>query len=120
MPRPAGAVPPAPAAAAPVPAVVPPPGERTAAVAAHLLGAVTSFVGPLIMVVATRNSPAGFAREQAVEALNFQLSLLLITLVTLGIGGVVYVVAWIFSIVAAVSAGSGQRYRYPLTWRLVR
>jgi uncharacterized Tic20 family protein len=120
VPRPARAVPSAPSAAAPVPAVVPPPEERTAAVAAHLLGAVTSFVGPLIMVVAARNSPTGFAREQAIEALNFQLSLLLITLVTLGIGGVVYAVAWIFSIVAAVSAGSGQRYRYPLTWRLVR
>lgn len=94
--------------------------EKAVAVAAHLLGAVTSFVGPLIMVIAARNGRTGFSREQAVEALNFQLSLLLITLVTLGIGGVVYAFAWIFSIIAAVNAGGGQPFRYPLTWRLVR
>jgi Domain of unknown function (DUF4870) len=40
--------------------------------------------------------------------------------VTLGIGGVIYAFAWIFSIIAAVNAGSGQPFRYPLTWRLVR
>lgn len=99
-----------------------PPGsdEKAVAVAAHLLGAVTSFVGPLILVIAVRNGRTGFSREQAVEALNFQLSLLLITLVTLGIGGVVYAFAWIFSIIAAVNAGGGQPFRYPLTWRLVR
>lgn len=99
-----------------------PPGsdEKAVAVAAHLLGAVTSFVGPLILVIAARNGRTGFSREQAVEALNFQLSLLLITLVTLGIGGVVYAFAWIFSIIAAVNAGGGQPFRYPLTWRLVR
>lgn len=94
--------------------------ERTAAALAHLLGAVTSFVGPLIMVVAARNGRTGFSRAQAVEALNFQLSLLIITMVTLGIGSLFYLVAWIFSIVAAVNAGSGQPFRYPLTWRLVR
>jgi uncharacterized protein DUF4870 len=37
-----------------------------------------------------------------------------------GIGGVIYAFAWIFSIIAAVKAGSGQPFRYPLTWRLVR
>jgi uncharacterized protein len=94
--------------------------EIAVAVAAHLLGAVTSFVGPLILVIAAGNGRTGFSRDQAVEALNFQLSLLLITLVTLGIGGVVYAFAWIFSIIAAVNAGGGQPFRYPLTWRLVR
>lgn len=124
LPVPVQPQPPGPVAGPPSPgSLVPgPPGsdEKAAAVAAHLLGAVTSFVGPLIMVIAARNGRTGFSREQAVEALNFQLSLLLITLVTLGIGGVVYAFAWIFSIIAAVNAGGGQPFRYPLTWRLVR
>lgn len=94
--------------------------ERTAAAFAHLLGGATSFVGPLIMVVAAKNGRTGFSRAQAVEALNFQLSLLMITIVTLGIGSLLYAVAWIFSIVAAVNAGSGLPFRYPFTWRLVR
>jgi uncharacterized Tic20 family protein len=44
----------------------------------------------------------------------------LITVVTLGIGSLLYMAAWIFSIAAAVSAGGGRPFRYPLTLRLVR
>jgi uncharacterized Tic20 family protein len=94
--------------------------ERAAAALAHLLGAATSFVGPLIMVVATRNARTGFARGQAVEALNYQLSLLIITCVTLGIGALLYLVSWIFCIAAAVNTGTGRPFRYPFTIRLVR
>jgi uncharacterized protein len=100
--------------------VPPPSDERGIAVSAHLLGMVTSVIGPAIMLAVARNSRTGFSREQALEALNFQLSLLLITIVTLGLGGILYSVAWIISIVAAISAGSGQPFRYPITWRIVR
>jgi len=42
--------------------------------------------------------------EHAVEALNFQLTLLMVTIVTFGIGGLVYAVAWIVAAVAALLA----------------
>jgi uncharacterized Tic20 family protein len=96
------------------------PADRSAAVIAHLLGIVTSFIGPLVMVLVTRGDRTSFARSQAVEALNFQLSLLLISIVTLGLGYVLLPVAWVLCIVAAVSAGNGRAYRYPLTMRPVR
>ncbi len=109
--------------AAPVPARhdgAVPTAERSAAAAAHLLGAVTWVVGPLVMVIATAKDSQSFARSQAIEALNFQLSLLIITIVTLGIGGVLWAVAWIFSIVAAVNAANGHPFRYPFSIRLIR
>lgn len=93
--------------------------ERISAALAHLIGVVTSFVGPLVMVVVTKNGRTGFSRAAAVEALNFQLSLLIIAIVTLGIGSLLYLVAWIFCIMAAINAGNGRRYRYPLTMRIV-
>jgi uncharacterized Tic20 family protein len=96
------------------------PADRSAAVIAHLLGIVTSFIGPLVMVLVTRGDRMSFAHSQAVEALNFQLSLLLITIVTLGLGDVLWPVAWVFCIVAAVNAGNGRAYRYPLAMRPVR
>jgi uncharacterized Tic20 family protein len=95
------------------------PADRSAAVIAHLLGIVTSFVGPLVMVLVTRGDRTSFARSQAVEALNFQLSLLLMSIVTLGLGYVLWPVAWVFCIIAAVSAGNGRAYRYPLALRPV-
>jgi len=97
-----------------------PAAERSAAAAAHLLGAVTWVVGPLVMVIATAKDGPSFSRAQAIEALNFQLSLLIVTIVTLGIGGVLWAVAWIFSIVAAANAANGRPFRYPFTIRLIR
>lgn len=102
------------------PLVMPEADERGVAVSAHLLGMVSSIVGPAIMLAVARNSRTGFSRDQALEALNFQLSLLLITIVTLGIGGILYSVAWIVSIIAAIYSGSGQPFRYPFIWRIVR
>jgi uncharacterized Tic20 family protein len=93
---------------------------RSSAATAHALGIITSFVGPLIIFLIEKNNVNSFARTQAVEALNFQLSLLLVTIVTLGFGGVLWPVSWVFCIIAAVNAGDGQPYRYPLSLRFIR
>jgi hypothetical protein len=93
--------------------------DRVLAASSHALGAVTLFVGPLVMlVVAGRRSP--FVRRHALAALNFQLTLLLITLVTLGLGGVVYSIAWLICAIAALLALVGSRASYPFRFRLVR
>jgi uncharacterized Tic20 family protein len=97
------------------------PDDQSAAVLAHVLGAVTGFVGPLIMVLMMQKDRAQAGRSQAVEALNFQLSVLIAVIVTLGFGFfVLWPVDLIFSAVAAVHASKGQPYRYPFSIPFVR
>jgi uncharacterized Tic20 family protein len=93
--------------------------DRLLAAVAHGSGYFTTFVGPLLfMLTSGRRSP--FIRKHAVEALNFQLTLLAIVVVTFGLGGVLYAVTWIVAAIAALAALAGQRFHYPLTLRLIR
>ncbi len=110
--------------------------------AAHLSAFVgawvaLAFLGPLVVWLVGRERHP-FIDHHAKEALNFNLTFLLIgvvggliaffgAVVTLGLGLVVIVpaaiilgLAWIiFPIIAAVRAWDGQGYRYPLTIRFV-
>ncbi|MCO5974530.1 DUF1707 and DUF4870 domain-containing protein [Actinoallomurus soli] len=110
---------------APAPRAVPAPvGEPTAeqrvlAALAHVLGATTLFLGPLVMLC-TRARRSPYVRRHIVEALNFQLTLLMLTVVTFGIGAVAYAVSWIVCGVAALLGLAGTSFRYPFTLRLVR
>jgi uncharacterized Tic20 family protein len=110
----------------------------TWAMAAHLTALASLFVGfpfigPLIVYLAKKDNP--FVRRHAAEALNFNLSIMLYTVV-LAIATfvlmfvlvgflliplfLVLLAAWIiFVIVAAVAASRGEEYRYPLTIRFV-
>jgi uncharacterized Tic20 family protein len=113
--------------------------ERTWALLGHL-SAFTAFIsgigcvlGPLVIWLIKRDS-LPFAADQSREALNFNITVLLIaiglwiiTFITFGIGllltvplGLALFVYWIvFTIIAAVNANNGIRYRYPMTLRLV-
>ena len=115
--------------------------ERTWALLGHL-SALSAFIvagfgcvlGPLIIWLIKRDT-LPFAGDQAKEALNFNITILLaglglwiLTIITLGIGllltiplGLALFVYWlVFTIIAAVNANSGIRYRYPFTLRLVK
>ena len=98
-------------------------GESTArehllAALAHGSGPFTAFVGPLLfMLISGRRSP--FIRKHAVEALNFQLTLLAIVVVTFGVGAALYAVTWIIAAIAALAALAGHRFHYPFTLRLI-
>lgn len=93
--------------------------DRLLAAVAHGSGYFTTFIGPLVfMLTSGRRSP--FIRRHAVEALNFQLTLLAIVVVTFGLGAVLYAVTWIVAAIAALAALAGQRFHYPLTLRLIR
>lgn len=102
-----------------------------------LLG-VPPLIGPLVVWLVKREEDA-FVADQSLEALNFQISVLLyavlgaiaavaLALVTLGVGLFVIVpVVAIFvvgvlllPILAAVRASEGERYRYPLTLRILQ
>ena len=105
------------------------------------LAAFTAFIsgigcvlGPLIVWLIKRDTMP-FAGEQAKEALNFNISvalvflaLFLLSVLTLGIGLIIAIPAWIiigiawlvFTIIAAIKAHEGVAYRYPLTMRLIK
>ena len=92
------------------------------------------FIGPLVIWLLKKDT-LPFVADQAKEALNFNLTvaivglaLLMLTLLTLGLGvvvavpiGIVVGVGWlVFTIIAAIRANEGVRYRYPFTLRLIR
>ena len=109
---------------------------RQLAMAAHLTALsalvvpLSNFVGPLI-IYHTRRASHPFVADQAREALNFNLSVLIYlaicTILTVFSFGILIflligvALAWlVLCIVAAVHADRGEAYRYPLTLRLVR
>lgn len=97
-------------------------------------GGVGFFIGPLIIWLVKKDTMP-FVADQAKEALNFAitislacLALLILTLVSLGLGALLTVPAMIvvglgavvLVVVAAVKANEGVAYRYPFALRLVR
>jgi len=68
--------------------------------------------------------------EQTKEALNFQITVLaatvvawVLTMVTLGLGGLLFVLVRLaniaFCILAALASSRAERYRHPVAWRPV-
>lgn len=99
-----------------------------------LTGGIGNILGPLIIWLVKKDTMP-FASDQAKEALNFNITLLiigviliLITIFTFGIGiivtaplGFLLAVAWlVLTIMAAMKANEGVAYRYPFTLRLVK
>jgi len=85
------------------------------------------FILPLVVYLAMRKESA-YVAENAREALNFHISVLIygiccIPLVFVFIGVPLLIAlaigSLVFAIIAAVKASDGECYRYPLTLRLV-
>ena len=104
-------------------------GAHGSAIAGALLGGVASFVGPLIIWLIRKDTDA-FSAQHAKEALNFNLTTLLvvvagwvITVLTFGIGLIalaVFGVLWlVWSIQACMAASRGEPYHYPWAIRFV-
>ena len=101
--------------------------ERAWAVIAHLGGFVLAVVIAWI-IRGTVGRRSEFVRDQATEAMNFQLTALVAFLVSvvlwvivigLLLTVVVGVGALILSVLAALAAHAGIRYRYPVCVRLI-
>ena len=134
------------APAATTPAGAPSAEERQWAMFAHLSallgGLLTSgwagnlgfFIGPLVIWLVKKDTMP-FVNDQAKEALNFAitvsiafLALLILTLMTLGVGALLTVplmlisgvAALVFIIIAAIKANEGVAYRYPFSLRLIK
>lgn len=106
------------------PSIPPNSDDRMWAVLSHLSLFVFGVFGPLIIwLVKKDQSP--FVEDQAKEALNFQLAIMIVSLVcaaTCILAPAVFVIAigsWVYAILAAVEANNGACYRYPYTIRII-
>lgn len=111
--------------------------ERNLAILAHLsgmaglaLGGLIGFLGPLIIFLMKKDS-SFYVESQAKEALNFQITLLIIAAVCIGLTiascGTLFPLAFVpmilqvvFAIIAAISVKDGQPYRYPFNIRFIK
>ena len=101
--------------------------DRNIAVLTHLGGIFFSFVTGLIVWLLKKDENA-YVGEQAREALNFQISVLIAymvcyVLVFILIGFVLLAFVWVANIILCIVAASktskGEEYRYPFTLRLI-
>jgi uncharacterized protein len=98
--------------------------DRTWALLAHLSPILVGFIGPLVIwLIYKDKSP--FVNDQAKEALNFQLAVMIAAFVCTAtcIGAillpVVVIGALVYSIIAGMEANKGIYYRYPYTIRMI-
>jgi uncharacterized Tic20 family protein len=104
-----------------------PSDEKMWATLIHLGALFLNFLVPLVGYLVLKDR-GPFVRAHAATALNFQLTLLIAYVVggllsIVLVGFLVIFAAWVlnivFSIIAAVKAGRGEWYQYPLTIRFV-
>lgn len=124
----------------PPPSGTPGPEEKTWGMLAHLAALSGLFtligcvIGPLVVWLIKKDTMA-FVDDQGKEALNFNITLMLVAaalwifgLVTLGIGFVIALplagilaIAWlVLTIIAMLKANEGVAYRYPFALRLIK
>ena len=97
-------------------------------------GSIGFFIGPLVIWLVKKDTMP-FVADQAKEALNFAitvslacLALVVLTVLTLGIGAlvtvpllaIIFITAFVIVIIAAIKANEGVAYRYPFALRLVK
>ena len=101
--------------------------EKNIVVLTHLGGAIFSFV-PSLIVWLLKKDESAYIGEQAREALNFQITIILAHVVSwilmfVLIGFALMVLVWlanvILSIMAAIAVSKGENYRYPFALRLI-
>jgi len=103
--------------------------DKTIAILVHIGGLFTSWVVPLVLYLMKKSSNDVFSTHHSREALNFQLTLLVVYFVCFILSFVLIGLFffWIamlgnlvLSIMAAVKASNGNDYRYPMTIRFIK
>jgi uncharacterized Tic20 family protein len=119
----------------------PPPGgpapttqqeQRQWSMLAHLGGVLALWpvvpMIPALVIFSIYASRDEYIKDQAREALNFQIVVLILYVIARILGALplfpnlvvlVWIFSLIFSVLGAVAAGRGHRYRYPLTYRFL-
>jgi hypothetical protein len=115
-----------------LPVSTPSKDERTWAMLCHLCVVAQIFLpifvlGPLVIWL-VKGDQLPLVKTQGKEVLNFQITLFLAglistALIVVGIGILLLILLWIYSIVAgvigAVKVNEGVSYRYAINWRLI-
>jgi len=119
---------PAPVRAARVlPHAVPGDNTRSFVMLSHLGFVLGGFIMPLAVYLVEKSNP--YVRHHATEALNFQLTVLIVALLSIPLMAVVVgfftlaavlVADVVFGIIGSVKAGRGVWWRYPVNLRLIR
>ncbi len=95
--------------------------DRTLAVLTHLLGLFVGLLGPLIVLLVSKSKSS---KVHARNALNWQISLsiycvvsfiLLFVLIGFFLLIALAIANSVFCIIAAVKAGNGETWKYPLS-----
>jgi uncharacterized Tic20 family protein len=117
-----------------LPAYAPNSDEKLFALLVHLLPAIlhTALVPPVvvpIIVIATKGAESRWVKAHAFEALNFQLTIIIFSVVgvVLSVVGVglcllvpMAVFAFVMGIIAGVKSYGGSAWRYPLCIRFLK
>jgi len=108
--------------------------DRTMGMLVHLLSLLTGIIGVLIIWLVKKDQ-SRFVDHHGKDALNFQLTLIVVSFgmlalgfLTLGVGLIVAIpllwviglVAFILEIMACVAANRGEWHYYPMTIRFIR
>lgn len=100
---------------------------RTMAMLCHLLAIFTGFIGPLVIYLTTGKEDP-FVRHHAAEALNFQITVIIASLVCLALMCVIIgffllpvlaIGALVLEIQGSLAANRGEWWRYPVNIRMV-
>jgi len=101
--------------------------DKNIATITHIGGTVFSFV-PALIVWILKKDENQYIEDQAKEALNFQITMVLAYMLAgvlswIVIGLIFFPVIWVlnivFCIIAAISTSKGETYRYPFCLRLI-
>ena len=101
--------------------------DRNIAVITHLAGTLFSIF-PGLIVWLLKKDDSTYIADQAKEALNFQITILLayfistvLAFILIGfvLMGVLWITNIILCIIAAIAASKGESYRYPFALRLI-
>jgi uncharacterized Tic20 family protein len=93
----------------------------------HVLGIFTNFIGPLVIWLVKKDSPA--VSKHAAEVLNFEITLaigffcsFLLAFIIIGIFLIPLLMIWalVNPILGALAASKGEFRPYPLTLRLLK
>ena len=104
--------------------------DKTMAMISHLSGIVAGFIGPLIIwLINKEKTDKAWLNEQAVEGLNFQITIFIayivagiLTFILIGmlLIPVIMLANLILCIMAGMKANEGVSYRYPFALRLIK
>jgi uncharacterized Tic20 family protein len=104
--------------------------DKSLAMITHLSGIVLGFILPLIIWLMNKDNPAkGYLTDEAKEALNFQITILIgivvcwilmFVLIGFVLIFIVLLANLVFCIIAAVAVSSKGSYRYPIALRLIK